>query len=222
MTEAKRGPYRKCVEMRARAVEVAVRLFSQNGYRATSMREVAAELGATHTGLKHHFPSKEALLTAVLQYRDEIDDAVLEEDLAGGDDRLTAILHLVQRNAERRALIELFTTLAAEATDPTHPAHAYFDARYRKVTASLTAMFTRLGDEGRLRSGVDPGWAARTTVAIMDGLQVQWLYHDARPAPSGTGDAPAAEGAAEAGGDDMPADLRGFLRLVLVDGDRTR
>lgn len=219
MTEAKRGPYRKGVEMRARAVEVAVRMFSQNGYRATSMREVAAELGATHTGLKHHFPSKEALLTAVLQYRDEIDDAVLEEDLAGGDDRLTAILHLVQRNAERRALIELFTTLAAEATDPTHPAHAYFDARYRKVVASLTAMFARLGDEGRLRPGVDPGWAARTTVAIMDGLQVQWLYHDARPASSGSADP---GGDADAGGDDMPADLRGFLRLVLQDGDGIR
>lgn len=213
MSDAKRGPYRNGVETRARAVDAAVRLFSQNGYRATSMREIAAEVGATHTGLKHHFASKEALLTAVLEYRDEIDDAVFADDIAGGDDRLTAILHLARRNAERRALIELFTTLAAEATDPTHPAHAYFDARYRRVTASLDDMFVRLRDEGRLRPGVRPDWAARTLVAIMDGLQVQFLYRTAAPGDT--------DGAAPASGD-MLSDLRDFLLLVLADGDAAR
>lgn len=219
MSDARRGPYRNGVETRTRAVDAAVRLFSQNGYRATSMREVAAEIGATHTGLKHHFPAKEDLLTAVLQYRDEIDDEVVEEDLAGGDDRVTAILHLVRRNAERRALIDLFATLAAEATDPGHPAHAYFDARYRRVTASLTGMFLHLRDEGRLRSGIEPAWAARTLVAIMDGLQIQFLY---RTAPSVSGDADPEAATADEASTEMPTDLREFLRLVLVDGDTLR
>jgi len=60
----------------------------------------------------------------------------------------------------------------------------------------------RLGDAGRLRDGVDPGVAARTVVALMDGLQVQWLYSLERPRAERV---------------DMAADLRAYLDLIVVD-----
>ena len=46
-------------------MEVALDLFSEQGYEATSMRDIAAALGLTPGAFYHHFPSKEAVLIAV-------------------------------------------------------------------------------------------------------------------------------------------------------------
>ena len=46
-------------------MEVALDLFSEQGYEATSMRDIAAGLGLSPGAFYHHFPSKEAVLVAV-------------------------------------------------------------------------------------------------------------------------------------------------------------
>lgn len=46
-------------------MEVALDLFSEQGYDATSMRDIAAALGLSPGAFYHHFPSKEAVLIAV-------------------------------------------------------------------------------------------------------------------------------------------------------------
>ena len=46
-------------------MEVALDLFSDQGYEATSMRDIAAALGLSPGAFYHHFPSKEAVLVAV-------------------------------------------------------------------------------------------------------------------------------------------------------------
>ena len=46
-------------------MEVALDLFADQGYEATSMRDIAAALGLSPGAFYHHFPSKEAVLIAV-------------------------------------------------------------------------------------------------------------------------------------------------------------
>ena len=65
--------------------------------------------------------------------------------------------------------------LSAEATAPDHPAHEYFIGRYEYTRANIRAAFESLEAEGRLCAGVTPQRAAVATIAMMDGLQVQWL-----------------------------------------------
>ncbi len=48
-------------------------------------------------------------------------------------------------------------------------------ARYRDTLAAVASAYARAGDEGTLRPGTDPAQAARQLVALMDGLQIQWL-----------------------------------------------
>ena len=48
-----------------RIIEVALDLFSERGYEATSMRDIASALGLSPGAFYHHFPSKEAVLVAV-------------------------------------------------------------------------------------------------------------------------------------------------------------
>ena len=47
----------------------AVAVYSEAGYHGSSLREVAKRAGITHAGLLYYFPTKEALLAAVLERR---------------------------------------------------------------------------------------------------------------------------------------------------------
>jgi len=195
------GGYARGRATREEILDVAMQLFGEVGYRTASLREVASRVGISHPGLLHHFASKAVLLAAVLERRDEIDDAAFEADLAAGHDYVDALTRVIERNASRPGIVELFATLSAEATSPDHPAHAYFQDRYRRVLDQGVDEFQRRRDEGRLRPGIDPLTASRLTVAVMDGMQIQWLLAadtpDTRP--------------------DMAATLRAHIATLLTD-----
>uniref|UniRef100_UPI0013CE7FF6 TetR/AcrR family transcriptional regulator n=1 Tax=Pseudomonas viridiflava TaxID=33069 RepID=UPI0013CE7FF6 len=59
-------------DMRRKALlDAATIVFARNGYSSASMRDVATLAGITTVGLLHHFPNKEALLSALLERRDQ-------------------------------------------------------------------------------------------------------------------------------------------------------
>lgn len=197
------GRYAKGMAKRRQIVDTAIAVFADVGFNASSLRDIAARAGISHPGLMHYFPTKAALLEAVLRYRDDVDVAALDEELARGTDFFEAVVHLTERNQVRRPVVELFAAVAAEATSPAHPAHGYFVARYASTVSSFRGRLEQAGAAGRLRPGVDPEHAARNLVAVLDGLQVQWLL---------SLDGPRDERI------DMAAHLRAHLSLLLDDG----
>ncbi len=129
----------------------------------------------SEAGLLHHFPNKSALLAAVLDRRDQHS---LERVTFGGPDgsvSLRGLIALAAYNASVPGVVELYCILSAEATAPDHPAHDYFVGRYEYTRTNIRAAFESLEAEGRLMDGVSPQRAAVATIAMMDGLQVQWL-----------------------------------------------
>jgi AcrR family transcriptional regulator len=54
---------------RQEAVRVALALFTQQGYEATSLRQIAEALGINKASLYYHFPNKEAILRAGFEQR---------------------------------------------------------------------------------------------------------------------------------------------------------
>jgi AcrR family transcriptional regulator len=170
-----RGEYAKTKARRREILDAALEVFAESGYRSGSLREVAVRVGMSEAGLLHHFPSKSALLQAVLDHRDDLARALVGFDVPDGVESLRGLVELAAHNASIPGVIELYTTLSAEATSPAHPAHEYFTQRYEFVRESLSRAFARIAEAGRLRAGIDPRRAAVATIAIMDGLQVQWL-----------------------------------------------
>lgn len=47
--------------------EIALELFSRNGYEKTSLREIAERVGMTKASLYYHYASKQALLIAIIE-----------------------------------------------------------------------------------------------------------------------------------------------------------
>src|SRR5262245_3329338 len=56
-------------DTRSRIQEVALRLFIDKGYEATSLREIAEELGVTKAALYYHFDTKEKIVTSLIDDR---------------------------------------------------------------------------------------------------------------------------------------------------------
>jgi AcrR family transcriptional regulator len=53
-----------------RLIEVAERLFAEHGLDGVSLRQIAAEAGTlNNSAVRYHFGSKEALVTAIIEYR---------------------------------------------------------------------------------------------------------------------------------------------------------
>jgi AcrR family transcriptional regulator len=178
MTVAAERGYAKGRAKRAEIIERATALFGEAGYRGASLREIAARCGISHPGLLHHFATKEALLIAVLEHRDQLD---MERFTAEpGVDTLRRIAEVVALNETRRGIVELYAVLSAEATAADHPAHDYFVRRYRTTLDTAETAYADARDDGELREGVDPDAAARELVALMDGLQLQWLLDGGR------------------------------------------
>jgi AcrR family transcriptional regulator len=54
---------------RTRIQQVALELFTLNGYEATSLREIAERLGVTKAALYYHFKTKDEIIDSVVQDR---------------------------------------------------------------------------------------------------------------------------------------------------------
>jgi AcrR family transcriptional regulator len=170
--------YAKGRAKRRDILDQATALFGEAGYRGTSLREIAARCGISHPGLLHHFPTKESLLLAVLAHRDEVDQERVTAGHASGAAALLRLVDVVALNMTRRGIVELFTVLSAEATAADHPAHGYFVDRYSRIVREIEEAYAEARAAGDLRPGIDPARAARDLVALMDGLQIQWLLGD--------------------------------------------
>lgn len=174
-------------ERRAEIVRAALEVIAERGYRGASLAAVAERVGLTQQGLLHHFPTKEALLVTVLKERDQW-DAVPDTQW-----RIDLLASLVEYNAMRPGIIQTFSALLGESVTDGHPARAYFTERYAQVRKSMAAVLrAEYGD--RLPNGLTPERTAPLLVAVMDGLQYQWLL--------------------DPGSVDMPGAFRDFLSLL--------
>ncbi|WP_299039398.1 TetR/AcrR family transcriptional regulator [uncultured Pseudokineococcus sp.] len=186
---AARGQYARGVARRAQILETALAVVARDGYSRATVKQIADEAGISQNGLLHHFGSKEALLSEVLQRRDEADHAAKAsgpgEDgrgdpppLTSMDDMAAGVARLLRHNASVPGLVQLYSRLSTEATDPGHTSHDYFVQRFRTIRGHMQVAFDELGAAGELPPGADPATLATVMVALLDGLQVQWLYDD--------------------------------------------
>lgn len=136
---------------RERVLGVALASFGTRGYEATSLDALAAELGVTKQTILYYYPSKEALLDAVIADASVELAGVLEGAVAGvgpGWDRIESIVRAVFRLALRRS--ELLGLLR-EMTRLGPPHAARLVTELEPLVEPAVAWLEAEMDAGRLR-----------------------------------------------------------------------
>lgn len=174
---------------REEILAAATRVFGSKGYHQGSLVDVAAQVGITHAGVLHHFGSKDKLLWEVLEYRDRVDVQHLEgKHIPGGIDLFRHLVTTARLNADRRGIVQAYAVLTGESVTDGHPASGWVAQRFAVLRDEISQAVRDLSAERgvRLPDG-EAERAANAVIAVMDGLQLQWLLDpDAVDLPEAT------------------------------------
>jgi len=166
---------------REKIIQAATELFARQGFRGATIAEIARAANLTEPGLLHHFHNKTELLMAVLAQRDRADRERFTSAAPGEQvDPLSAFHQLAAYNETVPGLVQLFTILVAESIQDGHPAHAFFQQRYQNGREQDIAALRQAQAQGEIRSDLSAEDVSIMVYAMMDGLQVQWLFDPQR------------------------------------------
>ncbi len=162
---------------RERILQAAGKLFHRDGIRAISVDAIAEKAGVTKRTLYYHFRSKDDLIAAHLQARDEPNLALFKRwfDEAEGNaaERIAGIFrHLAQsaRNARWKGCGFLRTSVEL-VNLPGHPALVAARAHKKRVEDWLCSVLAEAGVNG------DTSSLARQVMLLLDGSFAVVLLH---------------------------------------------
>jgi AcrR family transcriptional regulator len=164
-------------DRKVRILEVAERLLARNGWRNTSLAQIAKEAGVSPAGLLHHFESKEHLLNAVLDARDDDDDE--HADRTG--DLVTEICKVAARYDRAPDLVGTFTVLLIENIRPDAPLHDRLVKRQQAAVGIVAELIGRAQHAGVYRQDFDPAIKAVEILAFINGMETAWLLDPSIP-----------------------------------------
>ncbi|MDF3339610.1 helix-turn-helix domain containing protein [Mycolicibacterium septicum] len=164
-------------DRRQRILSVAEKLLARNGWRNTSLAQIAREAGVTPAGLLHHFESKEQLLNAVLDARDHDDDTHADRSGNLADE----IKRVADRFVRAPELVGTFTVLLVENIQPDAPLHDRLLKRQQDARDIVADIITRGQLDGRYRSDFDAATKAVEILAFINGMETSWLLDPSLP-----------------------------------------
>ena len=167
----------RLADRRQLIIEAAIPIIGQRGYYGFSIKSLAEACELTVPGVLHHFGSKEAILMAVLDYRERNDFEAVWHGLPFRDaEQLEAyslaefkrLMHdTVARNCQQPEILRLGSMLRIESLYPGHPAYTFFRDRNRRALRTFTHMLTG--------KAAQPDVAATQVIALMLGMEALWL-----------------------------------------------
>ncbi len=169
-------PRQETVRRREEILRAAMATFGNRGYTNGSLAEIAEQVGMTHAGVLHHFRSKDLLLLEVLEYRDRTDVEHLEgQHMPGGLGLFHHLVKTARLNEDRPGIVQAFAVLSAESVTDDHPAKEWFRARYATLRGEVAEALREVCDPADPPTDQQVDNAAASILAVMDGLQIQWL-----------------------------------------------
>lgn len=160
---------------RQQLLATALRVFGVHGYRGTSLASIAAEAGISEAGLLHYFPSKPELLLATLEHYEIAAGKAARLATASNGSHAELLLRLAADHERDPQFIRLLLVVGSESTDADHPGHEWMAQRYERTRQHAERQFAADQGANLLRPQVDTAQLAALMVAVMDGLELQFL-----------------------------------------------
>lgn len=157
----------------------ALKLFVHKGYRSTTVDEIAAASGLTKGAVYFYFPTKAAVLFALL---DEIEDLMVNKMVArvgvagpSIEDKLVALLHSQsQMGLDRAEWMLLFILMLLEFNGAGDEVEARVKAIYQRYYISIEEIIHRGKLTGEFRADLDTRAMSAIIMAINNGTMMEW------------------------------------------------
>jgi AcrR family transcriptional regulator len=155
---------------------VAVAVFNERGYEATSMDELALRAGVTKSAIYHHVPGKEELLRLAVDRALDGLFAVTREPEATTGPAIDRLEHVVRGSVQVLTAELPFVTLLLRVRGNTDVERAALQRRreFDHVVRDLVRAATR---EGSVRPDVDPALIGRLLFGTVNSL-TEWYRPD--------------------------------------------
>lgn len=165
-------------EARSRLLTTASRLFYSEGLHSVGVDRIISEASVTRATFYRHFPGKEDLLVAYLDFADQAIRTQVEtarNTMQDPTDVLRAVARSIADGIRSKGFRGCaFLNAAAEYPDPEHPVHQAVLAHRQWFLDTVTDLLARTGEGS-------PGPAARHFVMLRDGAMAAGCLTD--PAP---------------------------------------
>jgi AcrR family transcriptional regulator len=163
-----------------RVIGVATAVFTERGYDATTMADLAAALGLTKSAIYHHVSGKEELLARALGRALDALDAVLDRARASQSSAMRTLREAV-RGAVEALIAELpSVTLLLRVRGNSDVERAAL-ARRRAIDGAIAALVAQAQHDGDLRRDLDPLMVARLIFGTVNSL-IEWYPRSGAPA----------------------------------------
>jgi AcrR family transcriptional regulator len=154
-------------------LDVAVAVFNERGYDATSMEELAARLGVTKSAIYHHVPGKVELLRLALDRALDALFAVTAEPGAVSGRAIDRLEHVVRGSVRVLAAELPFVTLLLRVRGNS-PVEQAALARRREFDRIVTDLVRAAEVQGDVRPDVDPAVTSRLLFGTVNSL-TEWF-----------------------------------------------
>ncbi|HEY8282644.1 MAG TPA: TetR/AcrR family transcriptional regulator [Leifsonia sp.] len=159
-------------------LEVAVAVFNEHGYDATSIGMLAERLGLSKSAIYHHVSSKDELLELALgEALDDLEGVIASQGATDGT-AAERLAHVLRGAVEVLTAKLPYVTLLLRVRGNTPVERAALERR-RAFDHAVAALVVAARDEGSLRADVDPAVVSRLLFGMINSI-TEW-YAPAGP-----------------------------------------
>jgi AcrR family transcriptional regulator len=151
----------------------AIELFNSQGYDATSIGDLAGDLGLTKSAIYHHVPSKESLLSAALdEALDSLSEAIDAAEVSGGATAAARLRHAIEGSVRVLVAHQPAVTLLLRVRGNS-PVEVAALERRRALDDRLAALVAAAAREGAVRDDITPDLISRLLFGMVNSL-TEW------------------------------------------------
>lgn len=164
-------------------LEAALQVFSQKGFDAARLEDVAKAAGVTRGAIYHHFGGKFELFRALVEDASESSAQAVQRAIAEGGSFLEIArrvliysLEFLQQNTHFRQVTALYLFKAGSSPELADFRQQREEAIQRQVEEVAGFFRTALAQKA-VRDDLDPRLAAQAFLAYQNGLMLLWLLN---------------------------------------------
>lgn len=158
--------------------DIALRLFNEKGYEATTMADIAAAAGIQKASIYHHVESKEQLLSRAVNRALDALFGILDQPGAKRGLAFERLRYVVERSIEIEVEYLPDVTVLLRLRGNTDVERAAL-ARRRAFDAAMGKLVRRAQVEGRIRPDVDAAVLTRLLFGMVNSL-TEWYRPDGK------------------------------------------